>query len=73
MDKDNQLLKGILIGSTTLAALSVISPSIRKITTSTVKATCKQQMKLLAGIGVLSIIANYISNLDDDIYTIDDI
>ncbi|CEI73505.1 MULTISPECIES: hypothetical protein [Romboutsia] len=72
MDKDNQLLKGILIGSTTLAALSVISPSIRKITTSTVKATCKQQMKLLAGIGVLSI-ANYISNLDDDIYTIDDI
>lgn len=72
MDKDNQLLKGILIGSTTLAALSVISPSVRKITTSTVKATCKQQMKLLAGIGVLSI-ANYISNLDDDIYTIDDI
>ena len=72
MDKDNQLLKGILIGSTTLAALSVISPSIRKITTSTDKATCKQQMKLLAGIGVLSI-ANYISNLDDDIYTIDDI
>ncbi|MCH1960771.1 MULTISPECIES: hypothetical protein [Romboutsia] len=72
MDKDNQLLKGILIGSATLAALSVISPSIRKITTSTVKATCKQQMKLLAGIGVLSI-ANYISNLDDDIYTIDDI
>lgn len=72
MDKDNQLLKGILIGSTTLAALSVISPSVRKITTSTVKATCKQQMKLLAGIGILSI-ANYISNLDDDIYTIDDI
>lgn len=72
MDKDNQLLKGILIGSATLAALSVISPSIRKITTSTVKATCKQQMKLLAGIGVLSI-ANYIANLDDDIYTIDDI
>ncbi|WP_195939597.1 hypothetical protein [Romboutsia sp. 1001713B170131_170501_G6] len=72
MDKDNQLLKGILIGSTTLAALSVISPSVRKVTTSTVKATCKQQMKLLAGIGILSI-ANYISNLDDDIYTIDDI
>lgn len=72
MDKDNQLLKGILIGSTTLAALSVISPSVRKITTSTIKATCKQQMKLLAGIGILSI-ANYISNLDDDIYTIDDI
>lgn len=72
MDKGNQLLKGILIGSTTLAALSVISPSVRKVTTSTVKATCKQQMKLLAGIGILSI-ANYVSNLDDDIYTIDDI
>ena len=63
------LATGIIAGSA-LATASIISPTIRKITVPTCKFVVKQQLKLLAGIGVLSI-ATYIAspsgNVDDPI------
>ena len=61
------LATGIIAGST-LATASIISPTIRKITVPTCKFAAKQQLKFLAGIGVLSI-ATYIANQS---YNIDD-
>ncbi len=63
------LTTGILVGSALVTA-NIISPSIRKITIPTCKFVAKQQLKLLAGIGVLSIatyIASHPNNMDDDI------
>lgn len=67
--RDNPLLtKGLLIGST-LTIASIVNPNVRKITIPTCKFLAKQQLKLLAGIGVLSI-ATYstkkVSNLDNN-------
>ena len=61
------LTTGIIAGST-LATASIINPTIRKITVPTCKLVAKQQLKFLAGVGVLSIatyIANQPGNIDD--------
>lgn len=51
---------GIAIGSV-LTTASILNPKVRKITIPILKYTAKQQLRLLAGIGVLSI-ATYIAN-----------
>lgn len=60
------LTKGLLVGST-LAAATIISPKVRKVTIPTCKFLAKQQLKLLAGIGVLSI-ATYITSNSSDLH-----
>ncbi|MCR8745063.1 hypothetical protein [Romboutsia lituseburensis] len=60
------LTKGLLVGST-LAAATIISPTVRKITIPTCKFLAKQQFKFLAGIGVLSI-ATYITSNSPDLH-----
>jgi len=63
------LATGIIAGSA-LATASIISPTIRKITVPTCKFVVKQQLKLLAGIGALSIatyLTNQSGNIDDPI------
>lgn len=67
---NNPMLATGIIASSALATASIISPTIRKITVPTCKFVVKQQLKLLTGIGVLSIatyIANQSSNIDDPI------
>ena len=55
------LVKGLLVGST-LTAATIVSPKVRKVT----GFIAKQQLKLLAGIGILSI-ATYISKQNDNL------
>ncbi|MGL4914580.1 MAG: hypothetical protein ACRC3Y_19345 [Romboutsia sp.] len=66
--KSNPLLTKGLVAGSTLTIATIISPKVRKVTIPTCKFLAKQQLKLLAGIGVLSI-ATYISsqstNLDN--------
>ena len=62
--KDNPAITtGIVIG-TALTAATIISPTVRKITVPTCKYLAKQQLKILAGIGLFSI-ATFISTQDD--------
>ena len=64
--KENPILStGAVIGSTLVIA-SAISPTVRKITVPTCKYLLKQQINLLAGVGILYL-ANYVTNNSDDI------
>ncbi|RDY28896.1 hypothetical protein CHL78_002950 [Romboutsia weinsteinii] len=64
--KENPLLStGAVIGSTLFIA-SAISPTVRKVTVPTCKYLLKQQINLLAGVGILYL-ANYVTNNSDDI------
>lgn len=59
--KNNPALTTGLAAASVVATASIISPKIRKMTAPVCKYALKQQLKLLAGIGILSI-ANTISN-----------
>lgn len=59
------LTTGIAIGSI-FTATTLISPKVRKVTIPTCKFLAKQQLKILAGIGLFSI-ANLLVNEDDDV------
>ena len=59
MNQCPALSTSIAVGSV-IATASVISPIVRKVTVPSCKYLAKQQIKLLAGIGVFSI-ANYIA------------
>lgn len=65
MNNDKSLITYGLVVASSLIALNMFSKTTRKITGYTCKVVCKQNLKLLAGIGVLSIansIANNINN-----------
>lgn len=53
--KSKQYLTTGLILGTTLAATSIMNPKIRKFAIPTYKYLAKQQVKILAGIGMFSI------------------
>ena len=50
------LTSGLILG-TTLAATSIINPKIRKVALPTYKYLAKQQVKILAGVGLFSIVS----------------
>ena len=64
--KNNPLVATVLVAGSTLTTASIISPTMRKFTVPTCKFIAKQQLKFLAGIGVLSI-ATYISSQSNGI------
>ncbi|MGL5348035.1 MAG: hypothetical protein ACRDA3_11845 [Peptostreptococcaceae bacterium] len=56
------LTSGIVIGGA-LTTASLINPTLRKVTLPTFKFIAKQQLKILAGVGLFSI-ASFISSQD---------
>lgn len=56
------LTSGIVIGGA-LTTASLINPTIRKVTIPTFKFISKQQLKILAGVGLFSI-ASFLSSQD---------
>lgn len=62
--KSKQFLTTGLVLGTTLVATSIINPKIRKVAIPTYKYLGKQQMKILAGVGLFSIVS-MISSKDE--------
>lgn len=62
--KSKQCLTTGLVLGTTLAATTIINPKIRKVAIPTYKYLAKQQMKILAGVGLFSIVS-MISSKDE--------
>ena len=62
--KSKQYLTTGLVLGTTLVATSIINPKIRKVAIPTYKYLGKQQMKILAGVGLFSIVS-MISSKDE--------
>ena len=62
--KSKQCLTTGLVLGTTLVATSIINPKIRKVAIPTYKYLAKQQMKILAGVGLFSIVS-MISSKDE--------
>lgn len=56
---------GIIVGSA-LTTATILSPRVRKVTIPVAKYVAKQQLRMLAGIGMLSI-ATYLASAPDDI------
>ncbi|MEF9990511.1 MAG: hypothetical protein RRZ84_06025 [Romboutsia sp.] len=67
IDLSPAITTGIVVGCSITAA-SIISPRVRKITVPVFKYALKQQMRLLAGIGVLSI-ATLLASFENDLYS----
>lgn len=65
------LTAGIVLGSA-LTAATIINPTVRKFTVPTCKYLAKQQLKMLAGVGLFSIATFLIAQDDIDDYDIMD-
>lgn len=59
------LTAGIVLGSA-LTAATIISPTVRRVTVPTCKYLAKQQLKILAGVGLFSIATFLIAQDDID-------